>query len=243
MDKWLKTHVSQLHPKMHHTVHISRLSLFKRMPCSKCSTVRILSDHQVKLLLDSLPQGSLILHFNIKNTAYKWQTSRMLCHMAAVCCVIKAESIHGAVWRWEADYLLVDRPSDWWWRGLEGQREIQFKMCYLMVEELEALLKEQFQKCNILFHILPHISDGAVQPHSPCWIWSLFIMQSSTQQLAWIAFPQFLCWALFFPWVLVSHSISKFCFLISFSETQTAHELDANSLWTKKTITLHLVIF
>lgn len=49
----------------------------------------------------------------------------------------------------------------------DGEK-IQFKMCYLMVEELEALLKEPFQKCNILFHILPHISDGAAQPHSPC---------------------------------------------------------------------------
>ncbi len=53
-----------------------------------------------------------------------------------------------------------------------------------MVEQLEALLKEQYQKFNIQFCILPHISDGAAQPHSPCWIWSLFIMQSSTQQLA-----------------------------------------------------------
>lgn len=33
-----------------------------------------------------------------------------------------------------------------------------------MMEELEALLKEQFQKCNIQFCILPHISNGAAQP-------------------------------------------------------------------------------
>lgn len=52
------------------------------------------------------------------------------------------------------------------------------------MQEPEALLKEQFQKFNIQFYIPSHISEGAAQPHSPCWIWSLFIMPSSNQQLA-----------------------------------------------------------
>lgn len=52
------------------------------------------------------------------------------------------------------------------WR--KGGREIQFKNRYLMGEELGALLKEQFQKFNIQFRILPHISDGTAQPHYPC---------------------------------------------------------------------------
>lgn len=66
-----------------------------------------------------------------------------------------------------------------------------------MVQEPEALLKEQFQKFNIQFYIPSHISEGAAQPHSPCWIWSLFIMPSSNQQLAQIAFPYFSALAAF----------------------------------------------
>ncbi len=32
-----------------------------------------------------------------KGTDPNWQTGIMLCHMAAVCCAIKAEGIHGCV--------------------------------------------------------------------------------------------------------------------------------------------------
>lgn len=134
-----------------------------------------------------------------------------------------------ALCRWESDNLLVDRSSDWWWRGPEGGREIQFKRCYLMVQEPEALLKEQFQKFNIQFYIPSHISGGAAQPHSPCWIWSLFIMpvlQPTTGLNCFSLFFRigrflFISHQAFPPLIHFLNSADKFLFLKSKHLTRT----------------------
>lgn len=147
--------------RVHYIVNLCRHSVFAHRPKSSRATRRlyqIRDTKQRKHLQPRVPQGLLIPELQVKNTMYKEENCQFSFHtmrfflrnVAAVCSVMmKAESIHDTVWRWEADYLFVDRHSDWWWRGLGGQTEIQLKTCYLMVKEPEAELKQQSQKCNI----------------------------------------------------------------------------------------------
>ena len=137
--------------------------------------------------------------------------------MAAVSDVRPEHQVSEAVWRWEADNLLV-RPSHWWCHGRGGGRDTNpvLKKCYLMEEELEASLKEQFQKFNIQFHIIPHtflmvllnlILHAEYDHFSLC----------SPPPNSWpkLLFPIFCIWALSL-FLLSSHSILKFSSLISF---------------------------